>query len=351
MGDQIAGLQFDLAFDSAALSVIVAPGPAIRSAGKDLYTSNLGPGSFRVMVSGLNQDSLSDGGMVTVFIGVAPNAAAGAYTIGLKNAIGTDASGNAVAIPDATAAITISSQAGNGAAIQSSGVLNAGSWLTGPVSAGEVVTLIGEGIGPSTPATLQLLASGVVSTNLSNTTVNFDSVPAPLIYAGPNQINAVVPFEVSGQTTTLLTITQNGQQTAPIAVPIAPTAPGLFTQNALGVGPVAALNQDGTLNSPLNPAAQGSIVTVYLSGAGQTNPPGLTGTITSAAGSVMLPATATIAGVPADVVYSGPAPGLIAGVIQVNLRVPLEVNASMTAPLSIQIGSAVTQDGVTLSIR
>jgi uncharacterized protein (TIGR03437 family) len=296
----------------------------------------------------LNQNSLADGGIVTVFVNVAPNASPGAYTINLANAVGADPSGNAVAIPDASGAITIS--AGSGAAIQSSGVLNSASWLPGPVSPGEVVTLIGAGIGPAQPATLQVLPSGLVSTSLSNTTVSFDSVPAPLIYAGLNQINAVVPFEVSGETT-VLTITRSGQTTAAVTIPLASAAPAVFTQDATGVGAIAALNQDWSLNTPVNPAAPGSIVTLYLTGTGQTNPAGLTGGIITAAGSTLLPTTATIGGFPAEVLYSGPAPGLIDGVSQVNLRVPAGAAASLTAPVSIQVGGAVTQAGVTLSVR
>jgi trimeric autotransporter adhesin len=350
-GNSISGLQFDLAFNSGALSVIVVPGPAIGSAGKNLYTATLGAGSSRVLVAGLDQNSLSDGGILTIFVNVGPTAGPGSYTINLANAVGADPSGNAVSIPDASGAITISSQPGNGTAIQSGGILSAGSWLPGPVSPGEVVTLIGSGIGPAQPASLQLLPSGQVSTSLANTTVSFGSVQAPLIYAAPNQINAVVPFEVSGQTSTVLTIKQGAQQLPPITVPIAPATPALFTQNATGVGPVSALNQDWSLNTPLNPAVAGSVVTVYMTGTGQTNPPGLTGTITTAAGSTLLPTTATIGGLPAEVLYSGPAPGEIAGVGQINLRVPPGVNSSPVAPITIQIGTAVTQAGATLSIR
>jgi uncharacterized protein (TIGR03437 family) len=351
LSDQVSGLQFDIGFDSSALSVIVIPGPAIRSASKNLYGSDLGAGLRRVLVSGLNQNSLSDGPILTLFVDVLPTASVGAYTISIKNALGADPYGNPVAIPDASAAITISGQLGEIAAIQSGGILNAASLLPGPVSAGEVITLIGSGIGPLLPATLQILASGLVSTDLSNTIVSFDSVPAPLLYAGLNQINAVVPFEVSGQTSTLLTITHGGQKTPSILVTIAPAAPAIFTQDTTGIGQAAALNQDGSLNTPLNPAGQGSIVAVYLTGAGQTNPPGLTGGITPAPGSMALSITATIGGLPAEVLYSGPAPGLIAGVSQVNLRIPAGASSSPAAPISIRVGNAVTQDGVALSLR
>jgi uncharacterized protein (TIGR03437 family) len=350
-GDQVSGLQFDLTFSADALNLVTIPGPAVRYGGKSFYTAIPGAGSSRVLIAGLNQNLLSDGPLVTVFVNVAPNAATGAYTIGMVNAFAADSAGNAVAITDASVALTISGEPGSGAAIQSTGILNAASWISSPVSAGEVVALIGAGIGPAQPATLQFLPSGLVSTDLSNTIVSFDSTQAPLIYAGQNQINAVVPFEVSGQASTVLTIIQSGQSIGSITVPVAAAAPALFTQSATGVGPVAALNQDGSLNAPLNPAAEGSVVTVYLTGTGQTNPPGVTGAITSTSGSNLLSTTAMIAGLPADILYAGPAPGVIAGVSQVNLRVPAGANSSLTAPISVVIGGVPTQTGVTLSVR
>ncbi len=350
-GDQVSGLQFDLTFSVNALSLIVIPGPAIRSAGKSFYTANPASGSSRVLIAGLNQNSLSDGPLITIFVNVAGNAAAGTYTIDIVNVIAADPAGNAVAIPNASIAVTISGQPGGGAAIQSGGILNSASWISGPVSAGEVVTLLGSGIGPAQPATLQILPSGLVSTNLSNTIVSFGSTQAPLIYAGQSQINAVVPFEVAGQSSTLLTITQSGHPVGSITVPVTATAPALFTSSAAGVGPVAALNQDGSLNTALNPAGEGSIVTVYLTGTGQTNPPGVTGAITVASGTNLLSTTAVIAGLPADILYSGPAPGVIEGVSQVNLRVPVGANSSLTAPISVVIGGVPTQTGVTLSVR
>jgi uncharacterized protein (TIGR03437 family) len=331
--------------------VNVISGAAIRSASKNLYGLDLSAGLRRILIAGLNQNSLSDGPILTLFVNVLPSAGVGAYAISIQNALGADPYGNAVAIPDASGAITISGELGDVAAIQSGGILNAASLLPGAVSAGEVITLIGSGIGPLQPAMLQVLPSGLVSTNLPNTIVGFDSVQAPLLYAGLNQINAVVPFEVSGKTSTALTISHGGQKTPPILVTIAPAAPAIFTQDASGIGQAAALNQDGSLNTPLNPAGQGSIVTVYLTGAGQTNPPGLTGGITLAPGSMALSTTATIGGLPAEVLYSGPAPGLIAGVSQVNLRIPAGASSSLAAPISIRVGNAVTQDGVTLSLR
>src|ERR1700734_559159 len=118
LGDLTSDLQFDLVFDSSAISVLVVPGPSIRSAGKQLYTANLGAGLVRILVAGLNENSLNDGGMVTVFVNVAPNAGAGAYTGLLNTAVGADPSGNAVTIPNTLAPVPISTQSGTGTAME-----------------------------------------------------------------------------------------------------------------------------------------------------------------------------------------------------------------------------------------
>ena len=159
MGDQVTGLQFDVQFDSSALSVLMIPGPVLRSATKNLYGADLASGWHRTLVAGLNQNSMTDGAIVTLFVNVLPGATVGTYGLGITNSLGADSSGNAVTVTGALASITISGQLGEVAAIQSGGILNSASLQPGAVSPGEVVTLIGSGIGPIQPGTLQVLSS------------------------------------------------------------------------------------------------------------------------------------------------------------------------------------------------
>ena len=93
---------------------------------------------------------------------------------------------------------------------------------------------------------------------------------------------------------------------------LAPAAPGIF----------AIVNQDGSVNSPSNPAARGTEIQIFATGGGQTSPPSSTGMITPSAASLTLPVTATIGGASAQVLYAGSAPGEIAGLIQINVVVP-----------------------------
>ncbi len=80
--------------------------------------------------------------------------------------------------------------------------------------------------------------------------------PAPLLYASPTQINAVVPQElVPGQSVAL--VVQNANLTSvPISLPVVPTQVGVFTQDGSGSGQPVVLNvhADGSasLNTPIN---------------------------------------------------------------------------------------------------
>ena len=106
---------------------------------------------------------------------------------------------------------------------------------------------------------------------LGRTRVLFDGVPSPLLWVSSNQINAIVPFEVQNATTAM-TIETNGTLHGPWILPASPSVPGIFTLDASGNGPAAVNNEDQTLNSASNPAARGSVISIYATGAGLMDP-------------------------------------------------------------------------------
>jgi len=98
--------------------------------------------------------------------------------------------------------------------------------------------------------------------------------------------------------------------------------PGIFTFDSSGFGQAAALNEDGSYNTPSNPARPGSIVVLFATGAGKLDPVPEDGTVIRGRLPQTLPASAYVGSCQAEVLYSGSAPELIAGAIQVNIRVP-----------------------------
>jgi uncharacterized protein (TIGR03437 family) len=232
------------------------------------------------------------------------------------------------------------------------GIQNAASYTTGAVSPGEIVVLYGAGMGPVVLATLQVDSStGRLEATVAGTTVLFNGTPAPIVYTSANQVSVIVPYENASSATAQILASYQGKYVAAGTVTVAPSAPGIFTVNS-GTGQAAALNQDESVNSASNPAAAGSTIVLYLTGEGQTAPRGLDGKIASARPypAPVLPVTVTIGGQTATYAYAGAAPGEVAGVMQINATIPTGVTGN-AVPVSVQIGTVSTQNGVTIAVQ
>ena len=237
-------------------------------------------------------------------------------------------------------------------------VVNAASYIGGSVSPGEMVTIFGTAIGPATAGYATTDPStGKLATTVGGVQVLFNGTAAPMIYAGGTQVSAVVPYEMVPVANPSVWIKYAGQTSNAYQLTSATTVPGLFTQNSAGSGPGAILNQDNSLNGPGNAAAKGSIVQLYMTGEGQTSPQGVTGRITTATlpppqvtPAPLLPVGVLIDGLPALYVYAGEAPGLVAGMMQLNVQIPLNA-PSGNLPITVSIGGNTSQNNVTVSVR
>jgi uncharacterized protein (TIGR03437 family) len=156
--------------------------------------------------------------------------------------------------------------------------------------------------------------------------VSVNGTPAPIYSVSSAQISAIVPFEATGSTATLI-VTVNGTKSNTVVVPLAATAPGIFSFPANGISNAAALHADYSLISATSPATHGEIISMYLTGLGATKPtvqdgaaaPGkaplalMTGPLAIYVGGVQVPAS--------QIYYAGLAPTL-AGLYQVNFMIP-----------------------------
>jgi uncharacterized protein (TIGR03437 family) len=217
------------------------------------------------------------------------------------------------------------------------------------VSAGELVTLQGAGIGPEIGVSGSPGASGLLPTNLAGVQVFFDQYAAPLMYAQAGQINVQVPWEIAGQTSTKVQVIYNNTMVSPITFTVQPAVPGLFYLSYPS-HQAAILNQDGTVNSPNNPANGDDIIALFGTGGGPTTPAGVTGAIWGPGTDTRLmeQVTVTIGYLNAQVVYAGAAPGLPSAYFQINVRVP--ILSSLAAGIAVQIGSAYSLDYQTVAV-
>ena len=250
----ISSLQFDLQYDSYALILSATPGDAGRASGKAPYLQDVIPGLRRFLLTALNSTPVSNGVLINLFVAVNPAALPGSYYLQFSNLVAAGPGGQPITLAAGDGAVSV---------LPPASVLSAASLLPGPVAPGEIVTLLG--VPP-----------------LASIGLKFDDTSAPILYAGPGQINAITPFALYGKTSTQLQLFERDQAVLSFDLPVAAAAPGIFTVTGAGTGPGAILNQDQSVNSPLNPAAKGSTVTLFATGAGQTDPPSVDGQITAA---------------------------------------------------------------------
>jgi uncharacterized protein (TIGR03437 family) len=152
-------------------------------------------------------------------------------------------------------------------------VANAFSLIPGPIAPGEIVTLKVPGFNPAQPADVGLNVLAPLTTNLQGVQVSFDGRPVFVMRVSYGQIECIAPAAIAGQRTTRVQVSIDGGLSNVLNVSVAPTAIGLLSADGLGTGLANARNSDGTSNSESNPAPRGSVVTVFLTGAGITNPP------------------------------------------------------------------------------
>jgi len=182
-----------------------------------------------------------------------------------------------------------------------------------------------------------------VSTSVAGVRILFDGIPAPIVYATATQCSAVIPYFGATNASTHVQVEYNGVRSDPFQIAVTPTAPGLFTADSSGKGQAAVSNLS---------AHPGSVVTLWATGEGLTDPPGVDGRL--AVGVVPKPLAAvsvSIGGLPATVQYAGAAPGEMPGLFQINTQIPANVQPGNNVSLQVTVGSATSPAGVTLAIR
>lgn len=193
----------------------------------------------------------------------------------------------------------------------SAGIVSAASFRAGAVSPGQIVTLFGD---------------------------KLDGVPAPLVYTSSRQISAIVPYSVSGRATTRITIEYQGAPSLPVDIPVVAATPAFFTANSSGAGPAAAIRY---------PEAR--IAVLYATGDGLLTPTPEDGalSLTTPLPAPQLPVKVFLGGREVPLLFAGAAPGLTAGLLQLNIQIPEDLAATPNLPLLLEVGGTRSPPGVT----
>jgi uncharacterized protein (TIGR03437 family) len=233
--------------------------------------------------------------------------------------------------------------------------------LTGTIAPGEIISIYGLGMGPTTP-TAATPENGLFPTSLGGVQVFVNGNPIPLLYVSASQINAEIPSSIaSGGLTNGIAIVQVVYALTewdPVQQITFTQALPDFRLAIVGFefavfenpgGSMAVINQDGTLNKIANPAPPGSVVSIWATGFGATAPPA-DGAVATAANNYCSACQITLKNghnsITETVEYAGTSPGLIDGLMQINFLIPTDFPFNgafvyLTAPgstQSIQLG-------------
>ena len=353
---------------SVTLTVNAAPPSISLSTSKASFSYTLGgsaPASQTFNVTNTSSGTLAwtaASGSSWLTVSPSSGTGSGTLTLGINSAGLTAQTYNGavtVTAPGAanspqTIAVMLTVSAAAAPSVVVSAVVNAASWTGSAVAPGELIVIGGTMLGPSTGVAGTVDPStGKMVSQLAGTTVLFNGVAAPLLYTSATQVNAIVPYETAGCTQATLQVQYQGVLSSSLTLPCATAAPGIFTFNASGAGPAAAANQDGTFNGPSSPAAKGSYVTLYFTGGGQTNPAGVTGSITDTLTLKWLTqnTTVTVGGIAAMVAFDGAAPTFVDGVLQLNIQLDAGTPSGSALPVVIKVGNASSPATATLAVQ
>jgi uncharacterized protein (TIGR03437 family) len=246
-----------------------------------------------------------------------------------------------------------------GPAPQISAVVNSASYQQGTVTPGEIITVFGVGLGPAALAifnpTTPPIPTSLPSTGAA-TSVTIGGVPAPLIYTSTGQVLAIVPYTIGGASTSVV-LTFGGLSSLPFIVGVSAVDPGIYTITSTGQGQAAVLNynlatNDYTVNSSATAAARGSIVVLYVTGAGAMSS-GAVNALTPMSPAVTPTAavTVTIGGQNAVINAAQLAPGSVPGVLQINVVTPATATTGAAIPVTVNIGGIDSQANITMAIK
>jgi uncharacterized protein (TIGR03437 family) len=322
---QVDGLL--MAYDPVANQIVSG---ARVSSGKTSYFTKIavGPHGVIAFTGSSIFDVVSGASTANGFAGTFNGSAPPELVSLPQNAVGTGLAftpAGAFVVSGAASVVTVlqtsDTNSPNILAVTNSAVPNAAS---GQVSPGEIISVFGSNLGPPTPVQASISGLTAYPTQLAGVQVLVDGLAAPLLYVSASQINAIVPFGSGGSKSIKLVVVNKGDTSNPGQLGVVTATPGVFTtQNQYQGYPVAAaLNQDGTINSKSNPAAPGSIVSIFATGLGALSPQPSDGTLPSPLPSLTQKVVLGSGVQFLEILYAGPAPNQVAGTMQVNFRLP-----------------------------
>ncbi|MDP8980923.1 MAG: hypothetical protein M3O35_10060 [Acidobacteriota bacterium] len=215
--------------------------------------------------------------------------------------------------------------------------LNAGSFQPG-LSPGALIVITGTGIATGiSGVVVPTVIVGPHPTQLAGVSVAFNGILSPIFSVsnvnGVEQVTVQVPFEISPGPTTVTINAANGTSTTLNNVQVAPYSPGIFATTNFGPPQAVVLRSNGYV-TPSNPAHQGDIVKMFVTGMGQVSPPTSTNVAGTGNQSIVARFDIGVNDMGVQVISSEYAPGLI-GVYIITFKIPDDAATGPNRPLAV----------------
>ena len=222
------------------------------------------------------------------------------------------------------------------------------------VSPGSDPSLFGEGLAD------EIIVADTVPLplELGGVSVELNGIPAPLIFVHPLQINFQTPWELQADTKATVVVRNNGDESLPAKVFIAPFNPGIFAINQMGFGQAsvliagtASLAAPAGTSQGARPVKIGEFISIFATGLGAVDNRPPTGAVTPRSPLARTKTTpvVTIGGVDALVSFSGLAPDFV-GLYQVNAEVAEGTPTGDAVELLLTAGE-VPSNQVTIAVE
>ncbi len=238
-----------------------------------------------------------------------------------------------------------------GPVVLAGGIVNNASFAPNPapVAPGSIAAIFGTGLNDGTQVLFSSFGpDGLLVKTLAGASVTVGGIPAPMFYATSGQLGIQIPVELDGQASADVQVTVGGLTSEVQTVSLASVKPGLFTVSQDGKGTAVCIHSDGvTPVTADNPAHPGEVVIFYGTGFGPVDPPLGTGEPSAGNQTTLTPAI-TIDGLPADIQFSGVAPGFV-GLNQINVVVPGLARTNAADPVVLTI-NGVPANPVTVPV-
>jgi uncharacterized protein (TIGR03437 family) len=221
---------------------------------------------------------------------------------------------------------------------------------------GAAISIFGSRLAESTaqaqlPLPPQLVDTQLFLTGTTTSSGSTELLNLPLYYVSQNQVNAIIPYEVSVNTTLQLLVQRGATYSVPVQIDMAQAQPAVFSSGGVpgSAGLIYVYPLGGGqpyLASPSAPAHAGDTIVLYCAGLGDVNPAVTDG---AAPGTQLSNTLSTpqlmVGGQSAQVNFAGLSPGF-AGLYQVNAVVPsgtqTGANVSVTLTIDGQTSPLIT---------